>query len=153
MEKLEDYSSNAVFQAREEVDISKISTRQVTWALLYLPSFFLFHSSCNLRSNVKIFFSARTGHGLWSTLSWGSLREKLFPGVPVPQWRDLWLSDRSMLLQPRLHRGTVRKTCFSQCREPARGLLWQAKVKKLLQSRIKIPVVWLRESYEMFYVT
>lgn len=96
---------------------------------LTFPHFFLVHSSCSLNSQHSDFSCALTGHGLWSALSRGSFWEELLPGVPVPQRRDLRLSDGSLPLQPRLHRGTVRKTHSCQPAEPG-GLCYSRETSE-----------------------
>lgn len=159
MEILEDCSYipevYPVFKAGEESGISKISTRWVTrsWSsfITNLSSLSIWPAIPNLMLR---FFSVYTGHGLRSALSWGSLWEKLFPGVSVPQRRDLWLSDRPMPLQPRLHRGTVSRSCWFflwDCWN-RKGSATTEKIKKLLERWMRMPMIWLRVLWNVCHV-
>lgn len=133
MEILEDYSSSAgtcpTFRAGEGSGISKISTGREIRDLLDLPSFLPCPFKLQSQLQHSDFSCALTGHGLWSALSRGSFWEELLPGVPVPQRRDLRLSDGSLPLQPRLHRGTVRKTHSCQPAEPG-GLCYSRETSE-----------------------
>ena len=54
-------------------------------------------------------FCVCLGYSVWPAVSGGALREELFPGVSVSQRGDVCILQRTVSVQSRLHRRTVRQ--------------------------------------------
>lgn len=121
-------------------------------SFIFLLSFFSIQA---VISDLILRFFFFCTHRAWSVVS---LVLRVVMGKTVPRSASATMegpvTQRQVnAIAAQVTQGNGKENLFLPVSWTCKGPTMTAKVKKLLESRIKIPVIWLRESYEMFHVT